>query len=182
MVYVFLADGFEETEALAPVDILRRCGIETATVGVGGIEITGSHQITVKADIAESDISTDNMDAVILPGGMPGTLNLEKSPVVRASIKYCAENDLPVCAICAAPSVLGHMGILKGKKAVCFPGFEQELEGAQVISDELVVTDGKIITAKGAGAAIEFGLAAAALLAGREKSDSTKAAMQCRQI
>lgn len=179
MVYVFLADGFEETEALAPVDILRRCGVEVVTVGVGGTEITGSHKITVKADITDSEVTTDNIDAVVLPGGMPGTLNLEKSAIVKASVEYCVQNDLPVCAICAAPSILGHMGILRGKKATCFPGFEQELDGAEVQQDKLAVTDGKIITGKGAGAAIEFGLQIATLLVGKEISDKTRAALQC---
>ena len=172
MVYVFLAEGFEETEALAPVDILRRCKIEVSTVGVGGREITGSHGIKVSADITESELSTDDCEAVVLPGGMPGTLNLEKSPIVKACVKYCADNDLPICAICAAPSILGHMGILRGKKATCFPGFESELDGA-LLQNELAVTDGKIITGKGAGAAIEFGLAIATLLAGSEISNKT---------
>ena len=180
MVYVFLADGFEETEALAPVDILRRCEVEVKTVGVGGKEITGSHGITVIADMTESEITTDDCEAVILPGGMPGTLNLEKSPIVKACVKYCADNDLPVCAICAAPSILGHMGVLKGRRATCFPGFESELDGAAIVQDELAVTDGKIITGKGAGAAIEFGLAVATLLAGSEISNKTRAALQCK--
>lgn len=180
MVYVFLADGFEETEALAPVDILRRCGVEVQTVGVGGEQITGSHKITVVSDITDAQVTTDGLEAVVLPGGMPGTLNLEKSPIVKACVEYCVDNDLPVCAICAAPSILGHMGILQGKKATCFPGFENELAGAQVCQSELAVTDGKIVTGKGAGAAIEFGLAVAALLAGKEKSDKVRESLQCR--
>lgn len=180
MVYVFLANGFEETEALAPVDILRRSGVDVKTVGVGGDKVTGSHGITVLADISDTEVETDVIEAVVLPGGMPGTLNLEKSPVVRACIEYCAQNDLPICAICAAPSILGHMGLLKGKKATCFPGFEQELDGAEVQQDKLAVTDGKIVTGKGAGAAIEFGLAVAALLAGQDESDKTRAALQCK--
>lgn len=180
MIYVFLAQGFEETEALAPVDILRRCELDVVTVGVGGEEITGSHQITVKADITDSEVTTDNLEAVVLPGGMPGTLNLEKSPIVKACIEYCVQNNLPICAICAAPSILGHMGILKGKKAICFPGFEQELDGAEVVKSELAVTDGKIVTGKGAGAAIEFGLQIASLLAGKETSDKVRAALQCK--
>lgn len=180
MVYVFLANGFEETEAIAPIDILRRCEVDVVTVGVGGKEVTGSHNITVKADITDSEVTTDNLDAVVLPGGMPGTLNLEKSAIVKTCVEYCVQNDLPVCAICAAPSILGHMGILKGKKATCFPGFEQELEGAQLQQDKLAVTDGKIVTGKGAGAAIEFGLQIADLLAGEKASAKTRAALQCK--
>ena len=179
MVYVFLADGFEETEALAPVDILRRCGIEVKTVGVGGDKITGSHQITVVADMIDTQVTTDGLDGIILPGGMPGTLNLEKSPIVNACVEYCRCNNLPICAICAAPSILGHMGILQGKRATCFPGFEQELIGAVLCQNELAVTDGKIVTGKGAGAAIEFGLAAAALFVGEEKSRKVREALQC---
>lgn len=179
MIYVFLADGFEETEALAPVDILRRCDLEVCTVGVGGEYITGSHNITVKADITEKEVTTDSIDAVVLPGGMPGTLNLEASAVVKACVSYCAQNNLPICAICAAPSILGHMGLLKGRRATCFPGFESQLEGAQV-SGELAVIDGNIITGKGAGAAIEFGLQIAAVLAGKEKSEAVRDSLQCR--
>ena len=179
MVYVFLADGFEETEALAPVDILRRCGVEVKTVGVGGDKITGSHQITVVADMIDTQVTTDGLDGIILPGGMPGTLNLEKSPIVNACVEYCRCNNLPICAICAAPSILGHMGILQGKRATCFPGFEQELIGAVLCQNELAVTDGKIVTGKGAGVAIEFGLAAAALFVGEEKSRKVRDALQC---
>ncbi len=179
MIYVFLANGFEETEALAPVDILRRSGLEVCTVGVSGEYVTGSHNITVKADITEDKVDTECIDAVVLPGGMPGTLNLEKSAVVKDCVSYCAQKGLPICAICAAPSILGHMGLLKGKRATCFPGFETQLDGA-VLVDELAVTDGNIVTGKGAGAAIEFGLQIAAVLAGKEKSEAVAAALQCR--
>ena len=131
MIYVFLANGFEEIEALAPVDILRRAELEVKTVGVGGKTITGSHGITVTADIEEKDVTTDDMKLMILPGGMPGTLNLEKSPIVTTCAEYCAKNDIYLAAICAAPSVLGHLGLLNGKEAICFPGYEQELTGAR---------------------------------------------------
>lgn len=148
MIYVFLANGFEEIEALAPVDILRRAELEVKTVGVGGKTITGSHGITVTADIEEKDVTTDDMELMILPGGMPGTLNLEKSPIVTTCAEYCAKNDIYLAAICAAPSVLGHLGLLNGKEAICFPGFEGELKGA-TISENPVCVDGKIVTAKG---------------------------------
>ena len=178
MLYVFLEDGFEETEALATVDILRRAELDTATVGVGSRQVTGSHGITVLADLEEKDVHTDNMHAVVLPGGMPGTLNLEKSPIVKASVTYCIQNALYVCAICAAPSILGHMGLLQGKRATCFPGFEKELAGAQ-LSEEPAVCDGKIITGKGAGAAIEFALLIVEKMAGRQKAMKIRAALQC---
>ena len=172
MIYVFLADGFEETEAIAPIDILKRFGKEVVTVGIGGGKITGAHGITVIADITDSDvIMTDKVEMIVLPGGMPGTLNLEKSPVVQAAIKFCADNKKAIGAICAA--------LLKGKKATCFPGFEQFLEGAMFTGD-LVNIDDNIVTAKGAGAAVEFGLALGALLCGEGKAEKTAKSLQCR--
>ena len=178
MIYVFLADGFEETEALVPVDILRRCGADVVTVGVGKKIITGSHKIPVTADITDTQASFDNLQAVILPGGMPGTLNLEKSQIVQSFIDYAIDNGLYVCAICAAPSILGHKNLLQGKEAVCFPGFEKDLYGAK-ISEKFAAADGNIITAKGAGAAMEFGLLIASKLCGEEIANKTRKSMQC---
>lgn len=178
MIYVFLADGFEEIEALAPVDILRRAELDVKTVGVGGKTITGSHGITVTADMEEKDVTTDDMTMMILPGGMPGTLNLEKSPIVTACAEYCARNNIYLAAICAAPSILGHMGILNGREAICFPGFEGELKGA-MLSDKHVCVDGNIITAKGMGVATQFGLVLAELAAGKDVADKIHAAIQC---
>lgn len=157
MYYVFLAQGFEQIEALAPVDIMRRAEIEVYTVGVGGKVVTSSHNTPVVADVMDSEICPDgDCEGIILPGGMPGTLNLEKNPVVQQFIDYCAENGKLIAAICAAPSILGHKGLLNGKKAVCFPGFEEQLSGAD-IQNSVVVTDGNIITGCGAGAALKFG-------------------------
>ena len=178
MVYVFLAQGFEEVEALSPVDILRRCGVDVKTVGVGGKTVVSSHKVPVVADLTDSEVTKDNLEAVILPGGMPGTLNLEKSEVVQEYIDFAVENDLYVCAICAAPSVLGHKNLLDGKKATCFPGFEKDLYGAEV-TGEPAVCDGKFITGKGAGAAVEFGLLIAEKLCGQEVSVKTRKSMQC---
>ncbi len=158
MIYVFLADGFEECEALVPIDILRRAQIPVKTVGVGSKNITGSHGITVGCDLAEDEAVTDSLNGIILPGGMPGTLNLEKSEVVQSFIDYSAKNNLLIGAICAAPSILGHKGLLDGKKATCFTGFEKDLIGA-VVHNEPVICDGNIITAFGAGAAFPFGFA-----------------------
>lgn len=180
MILVFLAEGFEEMEAAAPIDILRRAELEVKTVGVTGKQVTGSHGVTVTADLEISQVTTDEIEAVVLPGGMPGTLNLEKSPIVRACVEYAYRNGCLVAAICAAPSILGHMGILSGKRAVCFPGFEGELKGA-ALSEERVCVDGRIVTAKGAGAAVEFGLKLAELLADRETAERLKASMQCPQ-
>lgn len=178
MLYLFLAPGFEEIEALAPLDILRRAELEIATVGVGDRLVVGAHHIAVAADLAPMEVDLGHMDGLLLPGGMPGTLNLEKSPIVQAALDKAAADGGMIAAICAAPSILGHKGLLKGKRAVCFPGFEEQLEGAQVCG-ESVCQDGNIITAKGAGAAIEFGLRVAAYWKGEEAASSLGAAMQC---
>lgn len=180
MIYVLLAKGFEEIEALTVVDFLRRAELEVYTVGIGGKIISGSHNIPVFCDLDESEADTsDNLEAVVLPGGMPGTLNLEANAKVQELIDFCAENDKYICAICAAPSILGHKGLLNGKKSTCFPGFEGELEGADV-QDSFVCTDGKIITAKGMGAAISFSQEIASkLLNDNSKSDKIKNSLQC---
>ena len=180
MVYVFLANGFEELEALAPVDILRRAKVDVKTVGVSGMNVTSSHGVAVTADISEDElILNDNLEMIVLPGGMPGTLNLEASEIVQRSVDFCADNDRYIAAICAAPSILGHKSLLKGKKATSFPKFNSELEGADVV-DDLVAVDGKIITAKGAGASVEFGLTLVQLLVSKETSDSIKTSIQCK--
>ncbi|MGN0630149.1 MAG: DJ-1 family glyoxalase III [Ruminococcus sp.] len=177
MVYVFLADGFEETEAIAPIDMLRRAGKKVVTVGVTGKIVTGSHGIQVTADITENELSDiSGAEMIVLPGGMPGTLNEEKSAAVQSVISYCSSKNIPVGAICAAPSILGHKGLLEGKKAVCYTGFEKDLKGA-VIGTEAVVTDGNITTARGAGAAIEFGLELVRVLCGEAESDRIRASI-----
>ena len=163
MIYMFLAEGFEEVEALAPLDLIRRAGLEIKTVGVGSKTVVGSHGIPVVADITENEFSDNAPDMVILPGGMPGTKNLDASEVVHKAIADAVKNDAYVCAICAAPMILGKLGLLREKNAVCYPGFEEYLDGA-ILPDKKVVRDGKVITAKGMGAAIEFGLAIVSVL------------------
>lgn len=159
MIYVFLAKGFEETEAITPIDLLRRSGKEVRTVGVGDKTVVGSHGIPVVADItADEIVLDDSLEMIVLPGGMPGTLNLEKDRYVQSAIDFCSGKGRFIGAICAAPSILGHKGLLRGKKAICYSGFEDQLEGAQVVSGAKVVRDGNIITARGAGVAVEFGL------------------------
>ena len=180
MVYCFLADGFEETEAIAPVDMLRRAGVTVKTVGIGKSVITGSHGISVICDLSDSELRlTDELDGVILPGGMPGTLNLDASQTVHSAVDFAVLHQKLVCAICAAPSILGRKGLLSGKKAIAFPGFEKELEGA-IISKDPVVKDGVFITAKGAGVAVDFGLEIVAALVSRAKSDEIRSSIQCR--
>lgn len=180
MVYVFLADGFEEMEAIAPIDLLRRSGAEVKTVGVGSKMVKGAHQIPVECDITDQEILLDGLEMVILPGGMPGTTNLDKSEAVARCLAWAAEHNVWIGAICAAPSVLGHKGILQGKKATCFPGFEQELSGA-VFTGQPVEQDGKVITAKGAGVAVDFGLRLAAALKGKAAAMELKDAIQCQK-
>lgn len=178
MIYVFLAHGFEEIEALAVVDVLRRAELDVVTVGVGEDFVTGSHQIPVAADVYERDlVLNDTVQAIVLPGGMPGTLNLEKSPVVQKAIDWAVENNKLICAICAAPSILGHKGLLDGKNATCFPGFEEELIGAS-LSEKFVVRDGNIVTAKGMGSAIEFGLQIAEILTNPLEVKKIRASLQ----
>ena len=177
MIYVFLADGFEECEAIAPIDILRRGGIEVKTVGIGKSQITGSHSITVNCDLTENEIDLKKIDGIILPGGMPGTLNLDGSDTVQRVLKYTYENGLLIGAICAAPLILGRKGYLKGKKATCFTGFENELIGANVINSP-VVCDGNIITAYGAGAAFEFGFALLNTIKGEEFTKNLRKQMR----
>ena len=158
MVYCFLADGFEEVEAIAPIDMLRRAGVEIKTVGVTGDVICGRHGIRVIPDIDIKDIILDDtLEAVILPGGLPGATNLEESAEVQKAIDFAYDNGKLLCAICAAPQILGHKSLLENKEAIAYPGFENELKGA-IISKDYVVRDGNMITAKGAGVAIEFGL------------------------
>lgn len=162
MVVLFLADGFEEIEALTPLDLLRRVGVEVVTVGVGSRSVTGTHGITVMADT--DALPEGDLDMVILPGGMPGASNLDASDMVAEALARAKASGGYLCAICAAPMVLGHKGYLDGLRAVCFPGFESELTGARVDPASFVVRDGKVITAKGMGSALNFGLALVAAL------------------
>ena len=170
MIYMFLAEGFEEVEALAPLDLIRRAGLEIKTVGVGSKTVVGSHGIPVVADITENEFSDNAPDMVILPGGMPGTKNLDASAIVHKAIADAVKNDAYVCAICAAPMILGKLGLLREKNAVCYPGFEEYLDGA-ILPDKKVVRDGKVITAKGMGAAIKFGLAIVSVLKDEKTAD-----------
>ena len=141
--------------------------------------MTSSHNIDVTADIEIDEFDVKDADAVVLPGGMPGTLNLEADKTVQGAIDYCVENKKYICAICAAPSILGHKGLLKGKEAICFPGFENDLTGA-ILSDKYVVTDGLIITARGAGVAVDFGLEIVKALKGEETAENVRKTIQCR--
>lgn len=155
---IHLADGFEEIEAISIIDLLRRAELDVQMVSVTGKkEVTGSHQITVKADILFEDVDYKNVFMIVLPGGMPGASNLDAHQGLRDQIKQFNDQNRPLAAICAAPMVYGNLGVLKGKQAVCYPGFEKYLKEADVL-DVPVVESANVITGKGIGAAFEFGL------------------------
>lgn len=179
MTYVFLANGFEEMEALTTVDLLRRANVPVQTVGVGGRQIMGSHQIPVIADIEEHEVTLEDLEMAVLPGGLPGALNLEQSETVKNTVKDCLESGRYVAAICAAPSILGHMGLLQGKRATVSDGFQSEIIGAEYTGD-LVTVDGRIITGKGPMASVDFALQLVDLLAERETAQKVRSAVQCR--
>ncbi len=176
MIYLFLADGFEEIEALCPLDLLRRANLEVTTVGVTGKTVIGAHGIAVTADIAETEFTPADLSMIILPGGMPGTKNLDASLAVHRALDFAVANKKPIAAICAAPMILGKRGLLRGKHATCFPGFEEYLDGA-ALSEKSVVRDGDIVTAKGMGVALPFGLALVEYFCGKDAADALKAAV-----
>ena len=177
MIYVLLAEGFEEIEALAPVDILRRADIDVKTAGVGGDMVCGAHNIYVKADMKIEDIDVTTVDGIVLPGGMPGTLNLQKDDTVNKLIKHCNDKGLLICAICAAPMILGELGLLDGKTATCYPGFEEHLKGAILGKNPVEVAD-KFITGKGPGASFEFGKAIVNYIKGNGIGENILSQMQ----
>jgi protein deglycase len=176
-VYIFLAEGFEEIETIAPIDILRRAAIETITVSISDSDIVmGAHNIPVIADKLYDELDYSDAEALILPGGQPGTTNLEKHLALRQLIIDSFNNGKLVSAICAAPSILGKLGLLQTKQVNCYPGYEKFLDGAR-LSEKKVIKDGKIITAKAAGVAIEFALELVATMKGKEVADNIKSAI-----
>ena len=176
MIYVLMVDGFEEIEAIEPIDIIRRAGLNVLTVGVNGEMVKGAHDITIKTDILIEDVNKEDMELLMLPGGA-GHTKLDEDKRVHEIIDYADKEGIYIAAICASPSIIGKKGLLKGKKATCFPGFEEYLVGAEVVS-ESVVTDGKIITARGAGAAADFGFEIVRLLKNKEVADGLRGTMQ----
>lgn len=181
-VYLFFAEGTEEVEALAVVDILRRAGIETRIVSATGSKmVTGAHGIKVETDMLTEDVDFSKAAMLVLPGGLPGAYNLEVNKDLAAGIMRHYEAGKPLAAICAAPLVYGRMGLLKGLKATCYPGFEDNLEGAEY-TGALVEEDGQFITGKGPAAAFEFGHAIVARLGGTEKADAVLNGMLYNEI
>lgn len=177
MIYMFLADGFEEVEALAPLDILRRANADVLTVGVTGEYVKGAHDIIVKADIALDDVKPEKIDAVILPGGLGGTNNMDNCAEVKNLVQYAADNKKLVCAICAAPSILGKMGLLDGKEATCYPGFEDTFKGGKYLKQSVVKCE-NFITSDGMGSAYKFGFEITAALFGDDTAEKIKEQIQ----
>ena len=158
MVYILLAPGFEEMEALVPADLLRRAGIEVALTGVSGASVPGGHNIEVKCDCTLDQANLSRADMIVLPGGGVGVKNLGDAPGVEALVHEAAKQGKWVAAICAAPSLLSKWGLLEGRKAVCYPSWADRLAGANFQPEEKLAVDGKFITGQAAGASFEFGL------------------------
>jgi 4-methyl-5(b-hydroxyethyl)-thiazole monophosphate biosynthesis len=176
-VIVPLAEGFEEIEAVTIIDVLRRAEIQVTVAYLKKNLVTGSHSITVTADKNIDDIHASDFDAIVLPGGMPGSSNLNEDERIIGLVREFSAAGKITAALCAAPMVLGHAGVLEGKQATCFPGFESRMTGAEHIP-EPVVRDGNIITGRGPGCAIPFALELVASLAGEEKAVRLKESMQ----
>jgi 4-methyl-5(b-hydroxyethyl)-thiazole monophosphate biosynthesis len=169
---VLLAEGFEEVEAVTPIDFLRRAGVEVVTAGVGGRAVTGSHGIAITADVSITELPGATLDGVVLPGGMPGSVNLAASPEVRKLVESTFVTGRLLAAICAAPAkVLAPMGLLSGRRATCFPGEETAFGSDVEFSEERVVRDGNLITSRGAGTAAEFAEELIRYLVGDDTAD-----------
>ena len=173
-VSIFLAPGFEEVEALTPIDLLRRAGAQVTIVSIGEEKaVTGSHQITVTADALFEETDFSDQDLFILPGGQPGTNNLKACKKLRDLLEDANKKEKLLAAICAAPTVFGDMGLLKGKRATCYPSCEEGLVGAEYVIERVVV-DGNITTSRGVGTAIPFALSLIEQLFGKEKSEEIR--------
>ena len=180
MVYILLAPGFEEAEALVPADLLRRGGVETALVSTDGAMVAGGRQITIKADLTLDQVELDRADMLVLPGGGVGVQKLGQEPTVEKLVREAAKRGIPLAAICAAPTLLGRWGLLEGRRAICYPGMEGQMNGAVAAdSPSHVVVDGraKLITGQAAGSAFDFGLALVEYLAGRERAEEVRASI-----
>lgn len=179
MVYILLAEGFEEMEALAPADLLRRAGAQVALVGLDGLVVTGGHGIVVSTDLTLEQVRLTRDDMLVLPGGMAGVNHLAASPAAEGLIRSAHQMGCWLAAICAAPTLLGKLGLLEGKKAVCYPGMEGQLTGAIPTSAEVVV-DGRLITSRAAGTSYEFGFALISALFDHTKSEEVRYGIKYR--
>lgn len=174
MVYMLLGTGFEETEAIAPLDLLRRAGVEALTVGINGKAVSGSHKIVVEADITIGQMDLTNMEMIIIPGGLGGVASLRSSKEALEALKFGWDNGKFVAAICAGPTVLADLGITDGLRATCYPGQEKNMGTALIQENAAVVTDGRLITGTSAGCAISFGLALVEALKGKEAAETVR--------
>ena len=172
MVYILLGTGFEETEAIAPLDLLRRAGVETMTVGINGKTVYGGHGIGVEADITIEEMDLTDLEMIVLPGGLGGVASARASSLALDALRFAYKNDKYVAAICAGPTVLADLGITDGKNATCYPGCEGQMGSANMIPGAAFVRDGRVITGTSAGCAIPFGLALIAALKGQEAADA----------
>lgn len=171
MVYILLGTGFEEVEAITPVDLLRRAGIEVLTAGINGKTVYGGHNIGIEADIMLEEMDLTQLDMLVLPGGLGGVASIRASEGAMNALRFAKENDKFIAAICAGPTVLADFGITDGKQATCYPGCEAQM-GSAVMVNAAAVTDGKIITGTSAGCAADFALALIAALKGPETADA----------
>lgn len=179
-VLLYFANDTEECEALIVVDLLRRANVDVTIAAVGGSRnVTSSHKVSLLADALAEEVTPADFDLLVLPGGWPGTKNLEDCPAVIRAVKEFADAGKPIAAICAAPSILGHLGLLEGKRATSYVSFRQELTGATVLDEEFV-TDGNITTSYGLGGAIPFGLELIRILLGQAEADRIKEAIAYR--
>ena len=174
MVYMLLGTGFEETEAIAPLDLLRRAGVQVLTVGIDGKKVTGSHKIVVEADIEIGQMDLTDTEMLIIPGGLGGVASLRASQASLDALKFAWDNGKYVAAICAGPTVLADLGITDGKKATCYPGQEKHMGSALMQENAAVVTDGRLITGTSAGCAVSFGLALVEALKGKEAAETVR--------
>lgn len=171
MVYVLLGTGFEETEAIAPVDLMRRAGIQVHTVGIGGRTVTGSHGIAVQADITLEEMDLTALEMIVLPGGLGGVASISASQEALNAVRFAWENGRYVAAICAAPTILAKLGITAGREVTCYPGCESQMGDAQ-LTDLAAVQDGKLITGTSAGCAVAFGLQLISALKGPDAANT----------
>lgn len=182
MIYVFLATGFEEIEALAPIDIMRRAGLDVATVSINAEKaVVGAHGVPVVADILLDEVDFEAAEMIVLPGGLPGSTNLDACESLREGIRRAYADDKSLAAICAAPMVYGHMGLLRGRRATCYPGCEGHMEGAEYTA-AIVEEDGPFITGRGPAAALEFGYALVERILGEGASLPLREGMMYSQL
>ena len=172
MIYMLLGTGFEETEAIAPLDLLRRAGLDVATVGINGKTIYGSHGIGIEADLELHQMDLTNLEMIVLPGGLRGVASIQASAPALDAVRFAWDNRKYVAAICAAPTILASLGITDGKKATCYPGCENQMGTAQMVPNAAAVTDGRLITGTSAGCAVAFGLALITALKGQQAADA----------